>query len=316
MAEKNYPLFKLTRPKTRAFFEEADKIEGFSLYDRIHAYIYGRFPYLYIGVATGNHRATPFVRFLFKVISWFSPDGEPIPEEEKITAADGYHGKVVPLETATQLIKIDQEIAVALPEQVIPYKKARDIILMNPDHIVALDCPCRVSREDPCTPMDVCLVVGEPFASMILETQPDRSRMITQEQAATILQEEHDRGHVHHVFFKDAMLERYYAICNCCSCCCAAMNAQRNGNLMLASSGYIAQVAIDLCIACGTCEADCQFDAIIVGDEGFAIVNQEECMGCSVCVDHCTEGALTLVRDESKPEPLEIEKLMEMASTY
>ena len=36
------------------------------------------------------------------------------------------------------------------------------------------------------------------------------------------------------------MLGRFYAICNCCKCCCGAMQAHLNGVPMLASSGYVA----------------------------------------------------------------------------
>ncbi len=56
-------------------------------------------------------------------------------------------------------------------------------------------------------------------------------------------------------YYKDAMLGRFYAICNCCSCCCGAMEAQRNGTPMIASSGYVAVVDEDLC-ECGDLRAE------------------------------------------------------------
>ena len=36
-------------------------------------------------------------------------------------------------------------------------------------------------------------------------------------------------------YYKDAMLGRFYAICNCCSCCCGAMQAHQHGTPMPAS---------------------------------------------------------------------------------
>jgi Pyruvate/2-oxoacid:ferredoxin oxidoreductase delta subunit len=229
--------------------------------------------------------------------------------------ADGYHGKVVPLDAARQLVTLDEEISLQCPEQVIPYPRARDIIMRNPDHIVALDCPCRAARENPCKPLDVCLIVGEPFASFIVEHIPDRARRITQERAAEILSEERERGHVHHAFFKDAMLERFYAICNCCSCCCGALQAYEHGTPMLASSGYVSQVDPESCTACETCVDNCQFHAVSIVEgngaaEGWAVVDHELCMGCGVCVSHCDFEAATLVRDPSKGEPLEIRELI------
>jgi len=222
--------------------------------------------------------------------------------------ADSYHGKAVPLEHVTQLVTVEQDIRLEDLEQVIPYARARDIVLKNPDHIVVLDCPCRVSRSNPCLPLDVCLIVGEPFASMVAEYHPRRSRRISPEEAVEILRAEDARGHVHHAFLKDAMLGRFYAICNCCSCCCGAMQAHQSGVPMLASSGYVCRARIELCVACGSCVESCQFGALSVGEQG-VIVESDACMGCGVCISQCAEGALSLVRDPDRREPLDIRKL-------
>jgi Pyruvate/2-oxoacid:ferredoxin oxidoreductase delta subunit len=146
----------------------------------------------------------------------------------------------------------------------------------------------------------------------VLEHHPRRARRITQEAAVAILKAEDERGHVHHAFFKDAMLGRFYAICNCCACCCGAMQAQRSGTPMLASSGYVSQVDEDLCIGCSDCVAYCQFNALEVAD-GVSRVIYEACMGCGVCTDKCGQGALSLVRDEAKGLPLEICSAMQEA---
>jgi Pyruvate/2-oxoacid:ferredoxin oxidoreductase delta subunit len=230
----------------------------------------------------------------------------------KVTFADTYHGKVVPLQAATQLVTVREEIRIENLETIIPYAKARDLILKNPDHIAVLECPCRASRPDPCLPLDVCLIIGEPFASFVVEHHPKRTRRITQDEAVEILRAEDGRGHVHHAFFKDAMLGRFYAICNCCSCCCGAMQAQRQGIPMLASSGYTAQVDEALCIGCEACQEYCQFGALSF-NEVHSVVDGEACMGCGVCVSKCEQGALALVREASKGEPLEIHELMEKA---
>ena len=110
-------------------------------------------------------------------------------------------------------------------------------------------------------------------------------------------------------YYKGAMLGRFYAICNCCSCCCGAMQAQRNGTPMLASSGYVVQVDADLCAACGTCADYCQFAAISL-DDGFAHIDAAACMGCGVCVSQCPQEAISLSRDPARGEPLEIQKLI------
>jgi len=117
----------------------------------------------------------------------------------------------------------------------------------------------------------------------------------------------------HSSTIKDAMLGRFYAICNCCSCCCGAMNAHQNGSPMLASSGYVAQVDVELCAGCGSCADVCQFNAISV-DDGLARIDAAACMGCGVCVAHCPQEALSLLRDPAKGEPLEIQELIAHAA--
>jgi NAD-dependent dihydropyrimidine dehydrogenase PreA subunit len=303
----------LVRPSTRAFYKEGKKTPNYSLFDWIHGYVYGRWPYLYIGIGTGEHWLArvlgPLANFVSKVLPKSYREGGS-PTHQRITFADTYHGKVVPIQAAKQLVMVNEDIRLPNLEQVIPYALARDIILQNPDHIIALECPCRSARSQPCLPLDVCLVIGEPFASFVAEHHARRSRWINASQAVDILQAEEERGHVHHAFFKDAMLGRFYAICNCCACCCGAMQAQRNGTPMLASSGYVCQVDEDLCIGCGDCQEFCQFEALALGDM-FMQVDLEKCMGCGVCVSRCTNDALSLSLAPEKGEPLNIIELIE-----
>jgi NAD-dependent dihydropyrimidine dehydrogenase PreA subunit len=275
----------------------------------MHGYVYARWPYLYIGVGTGEH---PLARFFAPFVRWVGRllPARPVADVEPTTFADTYHGKVVHLDAATQLVTVDEEIRLVDLEQVIPYAKARDIIMKDPNHIAVLDCPCRVSRPNPCLPLDVCLIIGEPFASFVVEHHPRRSRWITPAEAVEILRAEDERGHVHHAFFKDAMLGRFYAICNCCACCCGAMQAHRSGTPMLASSGYVNQVDAARCEGCEACVEFCQFGALSV-QNGVAVVDEAACMGCGVCVSKCEQEALTLVLDPTRGEPLEMRALLE-----
>jgi ferredoxin len=308
MRRSGNPLLKRS---TAEFFQEGERAGEYSQFDKIHGYLYAKFPYLYISVALGEHRLNkvlaPVFLFLSKIFGGKNGELEP-----GYAWANTYHGKVVPLEEAKNLVSIQEEIEIRNLEHVIPYTKARDIVMINPENIVALDCPCRAAREDPCTPIDVCLIVGDPFASFILEHQPEKARMISSDEAIQILREEHERGHVHHAFFKDAMLNRFYAICNCCSCCCGAFQAHQNSTPMLMSSGYTAFVDHDLCEGCESCVEHCQFEAIEIVD-GKAIIAVEECYGCGVCVDQCAYEAIRLDRDPQKGIPLEIKKLMDEA---
>ena len=297
---------------TRAFIQEGRRTENYNLLDLIHGYLYGRWPYLYIGIGIGEHPISSAVRRVSELIQRVLP-WKRNSDRKPGSVAESYHGKVVPLNVARQLVSVNQDIRIPDLEQVIPYSKARSLILNNPSHIIALDCPCRSSRSNPCLPLDVCLIIGEPFAGFVHEHHPDKSRWLSASEAEAILFEEHQRGHAHHAFFKDAMLNRFYAICNCCSCCCGAMQAMRNGSPMLASSGFVSVVDFDDCIGCGDCVELCPFEAIELMDET-ACIAHDKCMGCGLCVDKCSMAALRLELAPDRGVPFEIGALMQVAA--
>lgn len=221
-----------------------------------------------------------------------------------------YHSKVVKLDDAKSLVKIDRDISITDTETVIPYKLARDIIIKNPDSITVFECPCRKTKENPCEPLDVCMFVGEPFASFLLEHETNNPRKISQDEAVNILKAEDDRGHLHTAWFKESLGGRFYAICNCCGCCCAAMRGHFANVPLIASSGYISEVNEE-CNGCEECVEYCHFGAIRVEDR--ALINYEKCMGCGVCEPKCPVDAISLKRDPAKGEPLDIKVLMENA---
>ncbi len=303
----------LVRLSTRAFWAEARRTPGYTRLDWLHGYIYGRWIYFYIAFGLGEHplakKLGPPAMRLFNFFQRRRADSS-ASDHAKIAFADGYHGKVLPLESAKKLISVNQEINLTHLESVIPYSRAREIVLHHPNHLVALDCPCRLARATHCTPVDVCLVVGEPFAGFVREHHPERSRAITAAEAVAILEAEHARGHVHHAFFKDAMLGRFYAICNCCSCCCGAMQAQRNGIPMLASSGFVSRVDEAACIGCADLCGFVPVGGISIEDY-VAVVDSAQCMGCGVCADHCPQEAMSMALTPERGQPLEIHQLME-----
>jgi len=318
-------IFKISSG-TRAGLREAARTPGFGLIDTLHGYIYGRWPYLFISVGLGEHRLVrlmrPIINVLFNALSRFPADNIRIETSgprpgrlqnrfflRKETFADTYHGKVLRLPAAKKLVTVNKDIHLTEMEKVIPYRLARDLILKKPDRILALECPCRSARADPCLPLDVCLIMGEPFVSFVAQHHADKSRRITSGEACGILEAEARRGHVHHAFFKEGTFGRFFAVCNCCECCCGAMQAQRNGIPMLASSGYISVVDEDKCEACGACVAKCPFGAIEPADSKVQI-DRQICMGCGVCSGFCPHGALSLKRDRTRSDPLEVDQLI------
>ena len=149
---------------------------------------------------------------------------------------------------------------------------------------------------------------SEPFASFMLEHHPAESKALSQAEALELLKSEHERGHIHTAWFKNAMHDRFYVICNCCKCCCGGIETMvKYGISILSSSGYVAEAKEAICVACGTCTDSCPFGALSLDDS--VAVSWDRCMGCGVCVDECPNGALSLVRDEKKGTPLDVSML-------
>ena len=256
----------------------------------LHAYVYGRWTREYLGLLRN------------RIIPRLTSQG-------KKKLSDGFHCKVLTHENAKAIISINQNIPKRDLEQIIPYPTARTLVLKGPHDVVVYECPCRHTRTHPCQPTQVCMMIGKSVGDFMLKYHPTRSRRISQKEALEILQAEHERGHLHSAWFKDAMRGRFYAICNCCKCCCFGIEAMVTyGTPMVASSGYVAHVDETRCNACGACKTACPFGAIEVN--GVASVKWDTCMGCGVCASQCSNDALSLVRDERKGIPLDVRALI------
>jgi heterodisulfide reductase subunit A2 len=62
----------------------------------------------------------------------------------------------------------------------------------------------------------------------------------------------------------------------------------------LRAGGPVCRVTARRCSGCGLCWQVCPYQAIALGQEGIAVVNQALCKGCGVCVSSCRSGALDL----------------------
>ncbi len=223
-----------------------------------------------------------------------------------------YHAKVLTTEQAQAIVSLDHDLPLQDLEQVIPYSTARDIVLKGPPDVTVFECACRHARANPCQPTQVCMAVGQPFADFVAEHNPQSSRRVSQAEAVELLRAEHERGHLHSAWFKDVCLDRFYAICNCCKCCCGGVESMvRYGSSVMASSGYVAQVDATLCSGCERCVRACPFGALALSED-LSVVDWSKCMGCGVCEAQCREGAISLVRDERKGVPLDVRALSQV----
>ncbi|MEW6439825.1 MAG: 4Fe-4S binding protein [bacterium] len=235
---------------------------------------------------------------------------------------DRYHAKVVTLEDARKIVAIQKDVEVdeKTSARVVPYEIANRMVIRSPDSIVIMDCACRLEKKNPCSPLSTCMIIGEPYATFALEHADSlHPRRVTQQEALRLLEVFHKKGWLHNAFFKDAMGGQFYAICNCCKCCCAGVEIERTlRSLPLKSplkvqapSGYLAVVDAEKCESCGACVARCPMAAISLDGDGPAVVRKEHCMGCGVCPDICPKDAITLQRDPERGVPLDLHELMQ-----
>ncbi len=177
--------FSFMSPATRTFLRASWEVSDHSPWAVLHSYVYARWPYLYIGIGKGDHplarKLAPLVHLWQRLAPRRGPRPMPAhsPTQATGTVADGYHAKVMPLDHACQLVTVKEPVELRDLEAVIPFVRARALIQQHPEQIIVMVCPCRAAMENPCRPLDVCLVIGEPFLSFLLEHHPTRSRAST-----------------------------------------------------------------------------------------------------------------------------------------
>lgn len=237
---------------------------------------------------------------------------------------DRYHGKVISKSDATKILSLDRDVKLGpeASERVIPFKYANRIILEEPDYIAVMDCPCRLSRDNPCLPVNVCIAVGRTTAQFWLEHGARlHARKISQAEALDLIRSERDQGHITTAWFKVATGGRTGVICSCCSCCCGGLEGMRlaagvkGGDKVsnIIPSGYAVDHNPEKCETCGTCAETCMFGAVTLDSHGRPLYDLDTCLGCGLCVEKCPQSARSLVPDPRGILPLDLDLLEKAA---
>ncbi len=180
--------------------------------------------------------------------------------------------------------------------KVLAYEDAARII-DRASVIAVTNCPCRMIMRKCDKPIDVCMQINRGAEYAI---KRGTGRKIDAKEAKKILRRAEEAGLVHLTENKAALGT---VICNCCSCCCIGLPYMKDPatSSMLVPSRYRAVIDDETCTGCEICVADCPMDAISLNASNVAEVNADLCIGCGVCTRLCPVEAILLrvVREEN-----------------
>ena len=185
---------------------------------------------------------------------------------------------------------------------ILDYERATHII-EEAEYIGLGLCYCRhkmLHAGHPCeigAPLDVCLTFGNVARS--LAEHGGYARLIDKAEAMDALQRSYDHNLVQ---IGENVRENPAFICNCCGCCCEALQAARKFSPMqpVATTNYIPEVKEDSCVGCGRCEKACPILAISMKEDEHgkkkAVIDTDICLGCGVCAGNCAKKAIEMKR--------------------
>lgn len=185
---------------------------------------------------------------------------------------------------------------------ILDYERATHIV-EEAEYIGLGTCYCRhkmYHAGHPCeidAPWDVCLTFDNVARS--LAEHGVYARLISKEEAKDALERSYASNLVQ---IGENVREHPAFICNCCGCCCEALQAARHFSPMqpVATTNYIPKISANKCIGCGKCAKVCPILAITMKHEDqpkkHPHIDTEICLGCGVCARNCPTGAIQLER--------------------
>lgn len=192
---------------------------------------------------------------------------------------------------------IPVNVAIENSSQILHHENVREII-NNAQKIAVTRCPCRLVDGKCGLPIEVCVQINRGADYAIAR---GTGREIDKAEAMEIMRTAEEAGLVH-VTMNTEHADHY--ICNCCPDCCIGLRAVRSKEAaqFVAPSRFRAVVREEDCTGCGLCLDRCYFGALSTRDEGDdskVSVDGAKCVGCGLCAVVCFSDAILF--DETRP---------------
>ena len=200
----------------------------------------------------------------------------------------------------TKLARVFVQEPVLLTEKanhILDYERASHII-EEAEYIGVGLCYCRHKNHHlgkECelkAPMETCLTFDNIARS--LAAHGGYARLISREEAKDILETAYGYNLVQ---IGENVREHPAFMCNCCGCCCEALQAARRFSPMqpIETTGFIPRIDTKDCISCGKCARVCPVLAISMKDKK-PVIDKSICLGCGVCARNCPKKTIILER--------------------
>ncbi|MBD3194989.1 MAG: 4Fe-4S dicluster domain-containing protein [Candidatus Lokiarchaeota archaeon] len=173
----------------------------------------------------------------------------------------------------------------------------------NASTIGIMDCICRVAHDiinDPCKKTDLretCMTFGTAAKKY---KEKGLARIISKSEAYVLADKFEEEGLV----VSPSNSQKPFVVCNCCGCCCEIISNQKkfeNPSQYFATN-YYALVDEEICTGCSVCVDSCNIEAIQICDNKSRI-NLGKCIGCGICITKCPENAIKLEKKDKELIP-------------
>lgn len=191
--------------------------------------------------------------------------------------------------------------------EVLDYERATEIIKTASDIGIGT-CYCRHKKEhvgQNCdAPMEICMTFNATASSLI---KHDYAKRVDVDECLRLLDVAKDHNLVQ---FGDNVQNEVAFICNCCSCCCEALVGARKVGPYQAinSSNFICNIIEENCVGCSKCVEVCPVEALSMVSANLntnikqkvAQLDEKNCIGCGVCERVCKVDAITMEQREQR----------------